>query len=1304
MKEGSDEAEASRNETGSDQGRWTRLTFPLCALHLFTLSALAIANPIFEVTAKDAAFYVVRGSRPADLISLIAILCIALPLLLVAVEGVFRAIGRRVQLSVHFLFVAFLCALYAARLIKVLPPLQGPASLALAVAAGLAAAVLYATTDAFRRLVSLASPVIIAFPLLFVFGSQVGQIIKPGGFVWSNDGKTSHVYLKKKPPIVFVLLDELPVVSLLDGKGEIDAKRFPNLAQLAQNSHWFKNTTAVSAQTTNAVPAILTGIRPTKKLLPNLADHPNNLFTFLGDNYSFNVFESATYLCPPELAGSDHRELPYAARLELLLSDLSVLFLHVVSPSDYAAKLPSINNKWGNFVTGEKVAAGKQQSHGKGQEQAFTSQEGLLKHITERLGQDRTEIFHKMVANIKGDSRNTLNFVHVMLPHSPKEFLPSGKKYTLSDYVDGVTIDNDRYVGPQGLVNEYAQRHVLQMAYVDSLLGELLNKLKKEHLYDDSLIVLVADHGASYTAGDFNRRVSASNLADLMFVPLLIKLPGEKTAEKSDIDAETTDILPSIADLLGVKLPWKATGVSLFGPRRPVRPQKVILTEEGVSCQNSYDKLLAMKENSRAQYSRLFGLSDPSSTLYWFGKYRPLLGQKVSNLNMVKGDFHLTVEQTKLFDNVQLKSNFIPANVNGMVVSKPAGISRATVVVAINGTVQAVADTYNVKGTDYFSTIVPEAAFVQGKNEVRYYLLTADRQGRQALLSPDSQFQSYALEKDSIVAGTRRIPIIADAVDGTLDILDVKGRTAQLAGWAANVEERKPADGVVVFVAGKFAGEFLMSEERQDIRKVFKSPKLLRCGFDSTMPADLFKERQKVRAFAISNGVASELDYGKKLRLHCDYVSKLEHERQKYALEKATITRPGVEKLAIVPEKLAGAIDSLEKKAGKIVINGWGVDKEKQKPVEEILIFEGNRIVARGKPNAFRKDLGQSLKKKELCNAGFQFEFPASYIKDLTEVRLFAISGGVATELPSPRAAALKPASYRLEGGRLVSAKGEKVPVILRAVQGALEMVTKSSKGTIISGWAANVANTEPAECIVVAADTRVLGTGFPRVARPDVVKALHAPDLTYSGFNIALPSKDLKDPKELRVFAISRGLATELTGDQANAAKEKATSEGPAGPAYALSADGLLSPQGEQLAQSGAELAGSLDVVTRRADGVTISGWAANIVKKEPVEAIVLFQDGKFLAALAPNAARPDVSKGLKIPSIEYSGYEFNLPRNAAAAKLRVFAVSCKVAYELQNPETIPAEEGHARQADRVDPAPPITSSTSEPASEKKQ
>ena len=59
-----------------------------------------------------------------------------------------------------------------------------------------------------------------------------------------------------------VVLDELPLTSLLARNGRIDRFRYPNFAGLARASTWYSNATTVSDATKFAIPAILDGRLP----------------------------------------------------------------------------------------------------------------------------------------------------------------------------------------------------------------------------------------------------------------------------------------------------------------------------------------------------------------------------------------------------------------------------------------------------------------------------------------------------------------------------------------------------------------------------------------------------------------------------------------------------------------------------------------------------------------------------------------------------------------------------------------------------------------------------------------------------------------------------------------------------------------------------------------------------------------------------------------------------------------------------------------------------------------------------------
>jgi len=102
-----------------------------------------------------------------------------------------------------------------------------------------------------------------------------------------------------------------------------------------------------------------------------------------------------------------------------------------------------------------------------------------------------------------------------------------------------------------------------EIAFADSALGRFLNYLKEQHWYEGALIIVVGDHGEGL--GEHGEDTHGIFLYDsTTHVPLIVKLPNEQEADKVvEEQARTTDILPTILELLGIPAPESLDGTSL---------------------------------------------------------------------------------------------------------------------------------------------------------------------------------------------------------------------------------------------------------------------------------------------------------------------------------------------------------------------------------------------------------------------------------------------------------------------------------------------------------------------------------------------------------------------------------------------------------------------------------------------------------------------------------------------------------------------------------------------------------------------
>lgn len=114
--------------------------------------------------------------------------------------------------------------------------------------------------------------------------------------------------------------------------------------------------------------------------------------------------------------------------------------------------------------------------------------------------------------------------------------------------------------GPRGSngkgLTEREQQHVRALydsnvSYQDELLGKLIETLKSWNVWDQTMLVITADHGdEQWEDGRVGHGGSARET--LLHVPLLIYYPPLVPASKVSEGVETIDILPTIADALGV--------------------------------------------------------------------------------------------------------------------------------------------------------------------------------------------------------------------------------------------------------------------------------------------------------------------------------------------------------------------------------------------------------------------------------------------------------------------------------------------------------------------------------------------------------------------------------------------------------------------------------------------------------------------------------------------------------------------------------------------------------------------------------
>ncbi|HEY8369633.1 MAG TPA: sulfatase-like hydrolase/transferase [Thermodesulfobacteriota bacterium] len=169
--------------------------------------------------------------------------------------------------------------------------------------------------------------------------------------------------------------------------------------------------------------------------------------------------------------------------------------------------------------------------------------------------------------------RGVYYYLHVLLPHFPFVYTADGRRVQrkaprLADYVE-------------------------QIRYTDRLFGTFVSALRADGRYDDSLIIVHADHGVRYPFPDLGIDLPAGvprsttalisavpeSLDVLARVPLLVKAPGQRTGAVRREPVTLLDVYPTVAEVVG-GVPEGVRGVSLLSPADPLphRTRRPFLT------------------------------------------------------------------------------------------------------------------------------------------------------------------------------------------------------------------------------------------------------------------------------------------------------------------------------------------------------------------------------------------------------------------------------------------------------------------------------------------------------------------------------------------------------------------------------------------------------------------------------------------------------------------------------------------------------------------------------------------------------
>jgi hypothetical protein len=205
-------------------------------------------------------------------------------------------------------------------------------------------------------------------------------------------------------------------------------------------------------------------------------------------------------------------------------------------------------------------------------------------------------------------------------------------------------------------------------------------------------------------------------------VPLFVKYPGQRRGRIDARDAQTIDIVPTIADVLGVKVPWRLDGASLRG--RAATGRRVRVTKVNGDPVTAGPAVVSTGVLATARRNAsLFG--EGADSMFGIGPFTRLLDRPVASLR-VRANRRSVVrfDDGLPFDDVRMASGLVPVSIAGEIRGHDVDVGTP-LAIAVNGRVRATTSAFDLDGQTRFAAMVPETSFRDGGNSVEVFAVSA---------------------------------------------------------------------------------------------------------------------------------------------------------------------------------------------------------------------------------------------------------------------------------------------------------------------------------------------------------------------------------------------------------------------------------------------------------------------------------------------------------------------------------------------------------------------------------------------------
>ena len=327
-----------------------------------------------------------------------------------------------------------------------------------------------------------------------------------------------------------------------------------------------------------------------------------------------------------------------------------------------------------------------------------------------------------VVTRATNSTTPTLHFAHVLLPHRPWGLTPD-----LRYMADVLEYPDPRSEFLVDRRRDNYQSMLRQYVATDALIADLVNKMKASSNWDNTMIVVTADHGITFEPGKSYRDSidvnSPGTLEDIYRVPLFIKYPNQSSPSVNDCPASSIDILPTVLAVTQTSTTRLMHGVDL-ALGCPQRTSRTIRWPTGsYELQTSFPSLMKRVK----YYDEWIDADSDVDGIYRSGRSGTLLGNSTPQNAPTTRALTWRLNLAKNYQNIgagRLAS--VPARASGLLYIKKDMCSKCEALIAVNGKfVGVVSELAGMRAStagQYFSSSLMTRLMQPGPTQVELWI------------------------------------------------------------------------------------------------------------------------------------------------------------------------------------------------------------------------------------------------------------------------------------------------------------------------------------------------------------------------------------------------------------------------------------------------------------------------------------------------------------------------------------------------------------------------------------------------------